>query len=104
MPLPPMTEGGAWMSRSADQAPVYVHNADNVAHLLNGGGWTLVEDPRDDPDKPPAEEPGEEAEESSEEEAAEEGQAEAEGESEEGGEEAAPVAPRRASSRRGRNT
>ena len=49
MALEPMTEGGAWMSRSADQEPVYVTNPDNIAHMQLSG-WVIVPDPRVDPE------------------------------------------------------
>ena len=49
MTLEPMTEGGAWMSRSADQEPVYVVNPDNIA-VLCMSGWVIVPDPRVDPE------------------------------------------------------
>jgi len=49
MALEPMAEGGVWMSRSADQEPVYVTNLDNIAAMCMSG-WVIVPDPRVDPE------------------------------------------------------
>lgn len=48
MALPEMAAGGAWLSCSPDQQPIYVVGDDTITRLLHSG-YQVVADPRLEP-------------------------------------------------------